>query len=75
MGSGRSAAYPFDCETATDEPGISGLAVRWIVERTFGWLNRSRRLSKDFEALPETTEAWIRIAMIQLMIRRLTANN
>jgi putative transposase len=38
-----------------------------------GWLNRSRRLSKDFEALPETTEAWIRIAIIQLMIRRLAA--
>jgi transposase len=32
------------------------LQWRWIVERTFGWLNRSRRLSKDFEALPETTE-------------------
>ena len=44
---------------------------RWIVERTFGWLNRSRRLSKDFEALQETSEAWIRIAMSQLMLRRL----
>src|SRR6516164_9473637 len=51
--------------------GFQVLQWRWIVERTFGWLNRSRRLSKDFEALPETTEAWIRIAMIQLMIRRL----
>ena len=49
------------------------LQWRWIVERTFGWLNRSRRLSKDFEALPETTETWIRIAMIQLMIKRLAA--
>ena len=53
--------------------GFQVLQWRWIVERTFGWLNRSRGLSKDFEALPETTEAWIRIAMIQLMIRRLTA--
>ena len=35
------------------EPGISGPAVALVVERTFGWLNRSRRLSKDFEALPE----------------------
>jgi len=43
-------------------------AERWNYQ-----LNRSRRLSKDFEALPETTEAWIRIAMIQLMIRRLAA--
>jgi transposase len=49
------------------------LQWRWIVERTFGWLNRSQRLSKDFEALPETTETWIRIAMIHLMVRRLAA--
>ena len=53
--------------------GFRVLQWRWIVERTFGWLNRSRRLSKDFAALPETTEAWIRIAMIQLMVRRLAA--
>ena len=53
--------------------GFQVLQWRWIVERTFGWLNRSRRLSKDFEALPETTEAWIRIATIQLMVRRLAA--
>jgi putative transposase len=53
--------------------GFQVLQWRWIVERTFGWLNRSRRLSKDFEALPETTEAWIRIAMIHLMVRRLAA--
>jgi hypothetical protein len=54
--------------------GFQVLQWRWIVERTFGWLNRSRRLSKDFEALPETTETWIRIAMIQLMVRRLAAS-
>ena len=46
------------------------LQWRWIVERTFGWLNRSRRLSKDFEAMLETTETWIRIAMIQLITKR-----
>ena len=54
--------------------GFQVLQWRWIVERTFGWLNRSRRLSKDFEALPATTETWIRIAMIQLMVRRLAAS-
>ena len=53
--------------------GFQVLKWRWIVERTFGWLNRSRRLSTDFEALPETTETWIRIAMIHLMVRRLAA--
>ena len=41
------------------------------IERTFGWLNRSRRLSKDFERLCETSETWVRIAMIQIMVRRL----
>jgi putative transposase len=47
------------------------LPKRWIVERTFGWLGRSRRLSKDFEGLCETVEAWILIAMIYLMTKRL----
>ncbi len=47
------------------------LPKRWIVERTFGWLGRSRRLSKDYEALCETGEAWIFIAMISLMTKRL----
>jgi putative transposase len=44
---------------------------RWIVERTLGWFNRYRRLSKDDELLPETSEAMIRAVMIHLMIRRL----
>jgi len=47
------------------------LPKRWIVERTCGWFGRSRRLSKDFEALCETVEAWIHIAMIYLMTKRL----
>lgn len=47
------------------------LPKRWIVERTFAWLGKYRRLSKDYEALPESSEAWIQIAMIHLMIRRL----
>jgi len=39
------------------------LLRRWVVERTFTWLGRSRRLSKDDEALPTTEEAWIYLAM------------
>jgi putative transposase len=47
------------------------LPKRWIVERTFAWLGRSRRLSKDYEALCETVETWVYIAMIDLMLARL----
>jgi putative transposase len=48
------------------------LPRRWVVERTFAWLGRFRRLSKDYEYLPETSEALIRVAMIHLLVRRLT---
>ena len=54
-----------------DAVGFEVLPHRWIVERTFAWLGRFRRLSKDYEALIETSEAMIRVAMIRLMIRRL----
>ncbi len=47
------------------------LPRRWVVERTFGWLGRYRRLSKDYEELPETSEAMIYAAMIHLMVKRL----
>jgi putative transposase len=54
-----------------EEHKFSVMKWRWIVERTFGWLGRSRRLSKDYEALPETSENWIRLAMMSVMLRRL----
>ena len=53
--------------------GQDGFVVqpkRWIVERTFGWLNWYRRLSKDYEELPETSEVIILIAMTHLMLQR-----
>ena len=49
------------------------LPKRWIVERTFGWLNRFRRLSKDYELYSEVSEAMIYGSLIRLMLRRLTA--
>ena len=55
-------------------PGSKGFAVqpqRWVVERTFGWLNRYRRLSKDYERRTGTSEALIQLAMIHIMVRRL----
>ncbi|MDH6099391.1 transposase [Anabaenopsis sp. FSS-46] len=43
----------------------------WVVERSFGWFNWCRRLSKDYEILPQTPETFLQIAMIRLMPRRL----
>jgi putative transposase len=54
-----------------DQNGFVVLPRRWVVERTFGWLSRYRRLSKDYEYLPESSEAMIYIAMIHIMVRRL----
>ena len=50
--------------------GFELLPKRWIVERTFGWLNNYRRLSKDYEELPKTSETLIYIAMSHMMVRR-----
>ena len=47
------------------------LKWRWIVERTFAWLGRYRRFSKDYEGSEESSESWIYIAMTHLMLRRL----
>jgi putative transposase len=57
-----------------EPPAVPAFAVvprRWVVERTFGWLGRFRRLSKDYEFLPATSEAVIYLAMSQLLLRRL----
>jgi transposase len=51
--------------------GFEILSKRWIVERTFGWLRRDRRLAKDYERKVQTSETLIEVAMIRLMLRRL----
>jgi putative transposase len=53
------------------EKGFKVVPKRWVVERTFAWLGRYHRLSKDYEGLPETSEAMIQMAMIHIMVRRL----
>jgi putative transposase len=54
-----------------DVSGFQVLPHRWIVERTFGWLGRYRRMSKDYEGLPQSSEAMVYAAMIHIMLRRL----
>ena len=67
-------------EEPTPRPaGFEVLPRRWVcpegTQRTFAWLGRNRRLSKDYEALPQTTEAWCYLAMARLMSRRLAGLN
>jgi putative transposase len=61
-------------EVVERPPGSTGFTVqpqRWVVERTFAWLNRYRRLSKDYERRTGTSEAMVQLAMIHIMVRRL----
>jgi putative transposase len=65
---------PFELIVVTrpkDAKGFVHLPQRWVVERTFAWLGRARRLSKDYERLPESSEAMIKVCMIHHMLRRL----
>ena len=57
--------------SSVDTEGFAVLPHRWIVERTLGWLMRNRRLSKDYERKVQTSETFIEVAMIRLMLKRL----
>ena len=58
----------------SDNPkGFVVLPRRWVVERTFAWLAKFRRLSKDYEETVKSSEAWIYLAMINVMVRRLAS--
>ena len=57
--------------SSADTEGFAILPHRWIVERTLGWLMRSRRLSKDYERKVQTSETFIEVAMIRLILSRL----
>lgn len=58
-----------------DTKGFKILPRRWVVERTFGWLIRNRRLARDYERLTDNSEAMIKIAMIRLMATRLAGQS
>lgn len=53
------------------ERTFSVLPRRWVVERTYAWMGRNRRLSKDYEYLPEVSETYLYVAMSKLLLRRL----
>jgi transposase len=66
------ADIPLEIVKRSDKvKGFVVLPKRWIVERTFGWLGRCRRLAKDFENLSRSHAAFIILAMIRLMLRRI----
>src|SRR5208337_2269766 len=61
--------------TDTTVKGFIVLPKRWVVERTLGWINRARRLSKDFEATIESSLAWLQLALAFLLMRRIARKN
>ena len=66
--------YGIDVEITTrlsDQPGFQVIPRRWVVERTFGWFNTYRRLSKDYEYWVYTSDAMLYAASVHLMTRRL----
>ena len=58
-------------ERSADTEGFAVLPHRWIVERTLSWLMRNRRLSKDYERKVHTSETFIELAVIRLILRRM----
>ena len=66
------AGIPLEIVKRSDaQKGFHVLAKRWIIERTFGWLGRCRRLAKDFENMSRTHAAFVILAMVRIMLRRL----
>ena len=63
---------PKMAKTVADLHRFVILPKRWIVERTFAWISRNRRLMRDFERYTTTVAAFVRLAMIRIMLRRLT---
>jgi putative transposase len=67
----RQEGVEVDWEKLLPPKGFQVLPRRWVVERTFSWIEHNRRMSKDYERLTETSEAFIYVAMSRLMVKRL----
>jgi putative transposase len=70
------AGWPFRCAVEVvrrrdGQRGFEALPRRWVVERTFAWLGQHRRLAKEYERTPTSSEAFIYVAMTRIMLRRL----
>ncbi|CAN1211322.1 Transposase [Tumidithrix helvetica PCC 7403] len=68
------AVFHWCLQVVSSPEGQKGFVVqqkRWVVERTFGWFTRFRRLSKEYEFFPETSEAFFYVGMIQILLKRL----
>ena len=69
----RSGTWKIDIIKRSDiAKGFVVLPKRWVVERTLAWISRNRRLCRDFERYTRTVAAFVRLAMIRIMLRRLT---
>lgn len=74
----KQRQLPWKLEIVSRPPGTKGFLVlprRWVVERTFAWLGRSRRLSKDYERQTASSESMIRLSSIHLLLKRLAPTN
>jgi transposase len=69
----RTGSWTIEVVHRNDVPRFEVLPKRWIVERTLAWISHCRRLAKDFERHARKAAAFIRLAMIRLMLRRLTS--
>ena len=67
----RKEGVEVDWEKLLPPKGFQVLPPRWVVERTFSWIDHNRRMSKDYERLPQSSEAFIYVAMSRLMVKRL----
>jgi transposase len=69
----KTGAWRIEIVKRNNVPRFEVLPKRWIVERTFAWISRNRRLARDFERHIRFAVAFIRLAMIRIMMRRLAA--